>query len=64
MNHSIYSADRATHLKIVIVALLAAFVGLGLPLHFDARTVPAATTAVLEAGGPVVVSSSADAMVR
>jgi hypothetical protein len=32
MNHSIYSADRATHLKIVVVALIAgiAVAGLGI----------------------------------
>ncbi len=30
MNHSIHSADRATHLKIVVVALMAAI----------ARTIP------------------------
>ena len=27
MNHSIYSADRTTHLKIVVVALVAAIAG-------------------------------------
>ncbi len=35
MNYSIFSADRSTHLKIVIVALVAgiAVAGLGLALH-------------------------------
>jgi hypothetical protein len=35
MNHSIYSADRTTHLKIVVVALLAglAVAGLALSSH-------------------------------
>ncbi|HTO60039.1 MAG TPA: hypothetical protein VMM15_02170 [Bradyrhizobium sp.] len=35
MNHSIYSADRTTHLKIVVTALLAglAFAGLALSSH-------------------------------
>ncbi len=35
MNHSIYSADRATHLKIVIVALVAgtALSGLTIASH-------------------------------
>lgn len=60
MNHSIYSADRATHLKIVIVALLAASVaGLGASLHSASKTAPAGTTAVLKAGKPMAVSSSA-----
>jgi hypothetical protein len=30
MNHSIYSADRTTHLKIVVVALVAGIVVAGL----------------------------------
>lgn len=30
MNHSLYSADRATHLKIVVVALVAATVVAGI----------------------------------
>ena len=35
MNHSIYSADRTTHLKIVVVALLAglAVAGLAISSH-------------------------------
>jgi hypothetical protein len=35
MNHSIYSADRTTHLKIVVVALFAglAVAGLALSSH-------------------------------
>jgi hypothetical protein len=32
MNHSIYSADRTTHLKIVVIALVAGIVGVGLGL--------------------------------
>ena len=43
MNHSIYSADRMTHLKIVVVALIAgvALVGVGISVRLssdDART--------------------------
>ena len=38
MNHSIYSADRATHLKIMVVALIAgiAVAGLGISAHLSA----------------------------
>src|SRR5258707_12891093 len=39
MSHSIYSADRTTHLKIVVVALLAgiAIAGLGLLCSLERR---------------------------
>ena len=59
MNHSIYTADRATHLKIVMVALLAVSVlgVLGPPLHSDSK-------AVLKAGKPLVVSSTTTSLVR
>jgi hypothetical protein len=38
MNHSIYSTDRATHLKIVVVALIAgiAVAGLGISASLSA----------------------------
>ena len=38
MNHSIYSADRMTHLKIVVVALVAgiALAGFGISARLDA----------------------------
>jgi hypothetical protein len=38
MNHSIYSADRATHLKIMVVALIAglAVAGLGISARLSA----------------------------
>ena len=35
MNHSIYSADRSTHLKIVVVALVAGIVVAGLGISFQ-----------------------------
>ena len=38
MNHSIYSADRSTHLKIVVVALIAGIVVAGFSI--SARTTP------------------------
>jgi hypothetical protein len=60
MNHSIYSADRTTHLKILVVALLLATIvaGLSLSLHTDSKTAPAFSTVVLKAGKPVAVSTS------
>jgi hypothetical protein len=61
MNHSFHSADRSTHLKIVVIALVAGIVVVGLGI--SARTTDYAQTAhVIKAGKPVAVTSS-DAMV-
>ena len=64
MNHSIYSADRTTHLKIVVVALLAAIAvtGLSISLHLSSNASP--KTAVFKAGKTVAISSSTDILVR
>lgn len=60
MNHSMYGADRATHLKIVVVALLAAivFAGFGVSLHLYAKDAPTEATAALKAGKPLMVGSA------
>lgn len=65
MNHSIYSADRSTHLKIVVLALLAAIAvtSLSLSLHFSPAE-PTDRTAVLKAGKPMAISSSTVSVVR
>jgi len=63
MNHSIYSADRMTHLKIVVVALVAGIIVAGLSI--SARSTDDAytqTAHVIKAGKAVAVTSS-DAMV-
>jgi hypothetical protein len=66
MNHSIYSADRETHLRVVVTALVAAIAisGLSLSLHSYGQTAPAESTVVLKAGKPVTVGSSTTAFVR
>lgn len=57
MNHSIHSADKATHLKVVIVALVAGILVAGFGI--SARTNTDYQTAhVVKAGKPVVVTSS------
>ena len=64
MNHSIHSADRSTHLKIVVVALVAGIAVAG--FGFSARTSSdfTQTAHVLKAGKPVVVTSSDLSTVR
>ena len=69
MNHSIHSADRGTHLKIVIVvlALVAgiAVAGFGIAARTNADySQTAQSTHVMKAGKPVVVTSSETSTVR
>jgi len=62
-NHSIHSADRSTHLKIVVVALVAGFIvtGLGLLSRSD---IDLQTARVIKAGQPTAFSSSNTSAVR
>lgn len=65
MNHSIYSADRTTHLKIVAVALVAGILVAGFGISTRATTSDDVQTArVMKAGKPVVVTSSGASVVR
>ena len=66
MNHSIYSADRATHLKIVAVALLAGIVvaGFGIATRSNADDGYAQTARIIKAGKPVIVTSTDALVVR
>ena len=68
MNHSIYSADRMTHLKIVVVALVAAIVVAGFSISArnttDEGLTQTASMRVMKAGKPVVVTSSGNSVVR
>lgn len=63
MNHSIYSADRGTHLKVVLIALVAAIATSGFAI--GTRINPqAATASAIKAGQPVMMSSVAIAVTR
>ena len=67
MNHSIHSADKATHLKIVVVALVAgiAVAAFGIAARTnvdDSQT--AQTTHLVKAGKPVAVTSSGASEIR
>ena len=66
MNHSIYSADRSTHLKVVVVALVAgiAMAGLGISARINSDDGYTQTARVIKAGKPVTVTSSNASMVR
>ena len=67
MNNSFYSADRMTHLKIVVVALVAGILVAGFSI--SARNTGSdegytQTARVMKAGKPVAVTSSNNSLVR
>ena len=66
MNHSIYSADRSTHLKIVVVALVAgiAVAGFGISARTGSDETYAQSARVIKAGAPVAVTTSSTSVVR
>ncbi|WP_291842416.1 hypothetical protein [Bradyrhizobium sp.] len=64
MNHSIHSADRSTHLKIVIVALVAGIAVAVLGISARTGSDLTQTAQVVKAGKPVVVTSSGTSTVR
>jgi hypothetical protein len=66
MNHSIYSADRSTHLKIVVVALIAgiAVAGFSIATRSGSDEGYTQTARVIKAGKPVAITSSTNSLVR
>jgi hypothetical protein len=64
MNHSIHSADRTTHLKIVVVALVAGIAVAAFGITARSGSDFTQTAHVMKAGKPVVVTSSDTSMVR
>ena len=58
MNHSIHSADKATHLKIVVVALVAGIAVAAVGISARTSADYSQTAHVVKAGKPVVVTSS------
>ena len=66
MNHSIYSADRTTHLKIVVIALVVGIVvaGFGISARTTSDEGFTQTARVMKAGKPVAITSSTNSLVR
>jgi hypothetical protein len=64
MNHSIHSADRSTHLKIVLIALVAGIAVAGLGISARTSADYTQTAHVIKAGKPVAVTSSDTTAVR
>jgi hypothetical protein len=66
MNHSIYSADRSTHVKIVVLALVAgiAVAGFSISTRNNSDEGYTQTARVIKAGKPVAVTSSTNSLVR
>ena len=64
MNHSIHSADRTTHLKIVVVALVAGIAVAAFGISARSGSDFTQTAHVMKAGKPVVVTSSDVSLVR
>ena len=69
MNSSLYTADRTTHLKIVVVGLIAAvliaIIGISArELNLGTDIMAAQTPSVIKAGGPVVFTDRSGPVVR
>jgi hypothetical protein len=54
MNYSIYGADRTTHLKVVVVALISGILVAGFGILMDEGL----TARVMKTGKPVMVTTS------
>ncbi|MGA3309691.1 MAG: hypothetical protein ABSD08_13920 [Xanthobacteraceae bacterium] len=56
MNHSMYSADRSTHLKIVVVGLLCATLVAGVGIFAHVSELDLGTAPLVKAGQSTTVS--------
>lgn len=56
MNHSIYSADRSTHLKIVVVGILCAAMFGAIGMFARVNSLDLGTVQLVKAGQPTTVT--------
>ncbi len=56
MNHSLYSADRRTHLKIVVIGLLCATLVAFIGIFAHVSAIDLGTAPLVKAGQPVALS--------
>ena len=66
MNHSFYSVDRTTHVKIVALALIGAIAvaGIGIAAHSNAGSAQADHVRVVKAGQPATIALNSQLAVR
>ncbi|MDE1972501.1 MAG: hypothetical protein KGK33_02970 [Hyphomicrobiales bacterium] len=62
MNHSMYSADRRTHLKIVVIGLLCAIVVAAVGVFARISDVDLGTAPLVKAGQPTALSGGLPAI--
>jgi len=64
MNHSLHSADRATHMKIVAVALVAGIAVASFGISARSNSDYSQTAHVIKAGKAMMITSSDELVVR
>ena len=64
MNHSIHSADRSTHLKIVVVALIAGIAVAAFGISARTNSDYTQTAHIVKAGKQIAVTNSDISLVR
>jgi hypothetical protein len=62
MNHSMYRADRRTHLKIVVIGLLCATIVAATGIFANVRGLDLGTAPLVKAGQPTAVSGKLPAI--
>jgi hypothetical protein len=62
MNHSLYSADRSTHLKIVLVGILCATVVAAVGTFAHVNSLDLGTAPLVKAGQPTAVTGQLPAI--